>query len=74
MCILNLEYFNIMANNTRERTYLCKKKKFIVIITLFFSLGDIINKVTLKFTIPKYSPLNLHNTDQFKKKMQGTRE
>ena len=23
ICILNLEYFNNMANNTRETTYLC---------------------------------------------------
>ena len=74
ICILSLEYFNIMANNIRETTYLCppKKNKFIVIITLFFSFGDIVNKVTLQFKVPKYSPLNLHNTHQFIKKMYGT--
>ena len=78
ICILNLEYFNIKANNTRKKTYAkihFFKIKFIVIITQFFSsLGDTINKVTLKFTPPKYLPLNLHNTHQFIKKMQGTRE
>ena len=30
-----------------------------------FTMGDIVNKVTLQFTIPKYSTLNLHNTHQF---------
>ena len=44
------------------------KIKFIGIITVFWG-GDIVNKVTLQFTIPKYLPLNLHNTHQFIKKM-----
>ena len=43
ICILNAEEFNIMANNTRELTYICKtsvlKIKFIVIITPFFFFG-----------------------------------
>ena len=65
-----------MANNTRETTYLCMSSFFLnkvyLILTHFFSsLGDTVNKVTLQFTIPKYSPLNLHNTHQFIKKMQG---
>ena len=55
-----------MANNTLETTYLCKnalfKIKFIVIIT-FFSLGDIVNKVTLPYNTKIY---------EFMKKMQGT--
>ena len=37
-------------------------------------MGDIVNKVTLQLITPKYWPLNLHNTHQFIKKMQGTRE
>ena len=64
-----------MANNKRETTYLCKQfflKEVYCNNYTFFSLGDIVNKVTLQFTVPKYSPLNLHNTHQFIKKMQGT--
>ena len=65
-----------MANNTRETTYLSKnlffKNKVYCNNYIFFSLGDIANKVTLQFTIPKYSPIYLHNTHQFIKKMQGT--
>ena len=55
--------------NTRETTYLCqrkKKKKVYCNNYAFFSLGDIVNKVTLQITIPKYSRLNLHNTSIFK--------
>ena len=67
-----------MPNNTRETEYLCKNSyfqiKFVVIITPFFYLGDIVNKVTLQFATQKYLPLNLHNTHKFINKMQGTRE
>ena len=77
ICILSLEYFNIMANNTREMTYLCKKSfclnKIYCNNYIFFPLQDIVNKVTIQFRIEKYSPLNLHNTHQFMKKMLGTR-
>ena len=68
-----------MANNTRAMTYLCKNwsfknKVYCNNYIFFFSLGDIINKVTLQYTIPKYSPLNLCNPHQFIQKMQGTRK
>ena len=68
-------YFNIMAKNTRETQIYAKIHfliKFIVIIA-FFSLRDIVNKVTSQFyfyckVTLQYSPLNLHNTQLFMKK------
>ena len=66
-----------MANNIRETTNIWEKSfflmKFIILIPMVLGGGNIINKVTLQFTLPKYSPQILPNTQQFIKKMKGTR-
>ena len=41
--------------------------------TICFGGGDIVNKVTLQFTLPTYSPLNLPNTSIYKENARHQR-